>query len=317
VTRVPTPRTPGEAPPRRAALAIVTVAHRSGAVLPTLAGDLAGQGVGPAHWVVVDNSPRTHPVNLDTLPCEGGPRGSLALQLLPGEEGDGFGAGCNRALAWLERRGWRGWVWLLNPDTALPRGDEVEELERRLGGIAPQTLVGTAVDDGGGKLEASGGWFTPGARFRSRRLPCGESSPAAPLRLDWLSGCSLVLWPTAHHPPARFDPAFPLYYEDMDLCLRLARQGATVLWLPTPRVIHRRGQGSAGGSPRRWRLSTVSYLRFLRRHCPPWVAAPRGLRLLVVTALRLPFQPGRALAVLAGVLEVWGGARHVPPGGKP
>ncbi len=300
------PRGVAGPPPGGEGVVVVTVAHHSGAVLPALARDLARQEGPLALWLVVDNSPRTSPVAPDALaPAEPDAR-PLPLRLLPGEEGDGFGAGCNRALAWLDDHGWGGWVWLLNPDTALPRGDEVRRLEEALARVDPRSLVGTAVEDDSGELEASGGWFRPGLRFRSRRLVPRHAASSEPLRLDWLSGCSLALRPSAHQPPARFDPAFPLYYEDMDLCLRLQRLGAPVLWLPEPRVPHRRGQGSGSASPRRWRLSTVSYLRFLRRHCPGWVVGLRTLRLLAVTTLRLPLQPGRGRAVLAGVLEAWG-----------
>lgn len=310
VTRVPSPATAKAPSPETEALVVITVAHHSGGVLPALADDLARQRQPPALWLVVDNSPETSPVAPDTL----GPRRAaghpLPLQLLRGEEGEGFGAGCNRALAWLEARGWEGWVWLLNPDTAVPRGDELGRLGEALARIDPRGLVGTAVEDGQGGLEASAGWFRPGLRFRSRRLDPHGGGPVGPRRLDWLSGCSLALRPSAHTPPARFDPAFPLYYEDMDLCLRLGRLGAPVLWLPEPRVTHRRGQGSGSASPRRWRLSTVSYLRFLQRHCPAWVLWLRSLRLLAVTTARCPLQPGRSRAVLAGALEAWGGFRR-------
>jgi N-acetylglucosaminyl-diphospho-decaprenol L-rhamnosyltransferase len=295
-----------------AQVAIVTVAHHSGGVLPQLARDLADQKPPLPLWVIVDNSPEHHPVDILTLGPTVNGLPALPLRLLRGQEGDGFGAGCNRALAWLEAQGWRGWVWLLNPDVALPRGDELRELARRLAELPPRSLVGTAVEDGSGSLEASGGWFTPGLLFRSRRISPRHQGEGSPLPLDWLSGCSLALQPSAHGFQARFDPAFPLYYEDMDLCLRLGRQGAPVLWLSHPRVLHCRGGGSASGSPRRGRLSTVSYLRFLRRHCPAWALGLRTLRLLMVTAIRLPVQPRRSLAVLAGVLEAW----QPPAGGE-
>ncbi|MFN9646316.1 MAG: glycosyltransferase family 2 protein [Cyanobacteriota bacterium] len=314
MTRVPSPASPPPLNPDTEGVVVITVAHHSGGVLPALAADLARQVPPPALWLVVDNSPRSTPVEAHTLGA------ALPLQVLRGEEGEGFGAGCNRALAWLEGQGWPGWAWLLNPDTALPGGEELGRLGEALAGVDPRSLVGTAVEDGQGGLEASGGWFTPGLRFRSRRLDSRQpgipgAGPAEPLRLDWLSGCSLALRPRAHTPAARFDPAFPLYYEDMDLCLRLGRQGAPVLWLPEPRVIHRRGQGSGSPSPRRWRLSTVSYLRFLRRHCPARVVWLRSARLLAVTAARLPLQPRRSGAVLAGALEAWGLAPR--QGGSP
>ena len=123
----------------------------------------------------------------------------------------------------------------------------------------------------------------------------------APVELDWLSVCSLCLRPTAHDPSARFDPTFPLCYEDMDLCLRLKRQGAPILWLPRPVVVHQRGEGSRVGSGRRLRLSTISYLRFLRRHCPGWVLAIRSLRLVLKNLLMLPLRPRRSLAALMAV----------------
>lgn len=306
LTSVPSPANPSARDP--VPVAIVTVAHHSGGVLPALARDLADQGEPPHLWVVVDNSPRSSPVERQTLTLAREGEGALPLRLLRGEEGEGFGAGCNRALGWLEARGWTGWVWLLNPDTALPLGDELRRLGEALAPLDPRSLVGTAVEDGAGRLEVSGGWFTPGLRFRARRLDSGGAGASEPQRLDWLSGCSLALRPSAHTPPARFDPAFPLYYEDMDLCLRLGRKGgAPVLWLPQPRVTHRRGQGSASASHRRHRLSTVSYLRFLRRHCPPWVLWLRSLRLLAVATARFPRQPGRSRAVLAGALEAWTG----------
>lgn len=316
VMHAPNPTTPRESPSLNTGVAIVTVAHHSGGVLADLARDLAGQDVAPTHWVVVDNSPVSHPVNQASLLRHGNSQRPLALRLLAGQEGDGFGVGCNRALTWLDAQGWQGWVWLLNPDTALPRGDELRELREHLRGLDPRSVVGTAVDDGTGTLEASGGWITPGLRFRSRRLHTSMPATQGPLQLDWLSGCNLALRPTAHSPSARFDPAFPLYYEDMDLCLRLGRLGAPVLWLPSPRITHRRGQGSGSGSPRRWRLSTVSYLRFLQRHCPPWVVALRTLRLLAVSTARLPFDPGRSLAVLGGALEVWRSVGQQVPGEK-
>ncbi len=283
------------------------MAHHSGQVLPGLAADLASQQGPPCLWVVVDNSPDSAPVQREALLRDRSGEPAVSLCLLRGEEGEGFGAGCNRALGWLAAEGWQGWVWLLNPDTGLPRGDELRRLGEALARMDARSLVGTAVVDGHGDLEASGGWFSPGLRFRSRRLAPEADGSTTARRLDWLSGCSLALQPSAHSPPARFDPAFPLYYEDMDLCLRLGRQGAPVLWLPQPRVIHRRGQGSASPSPRRWRLSTVSYLRFLQRHCPAWVLWLRSLRLLAMATARFPWQPARGQAVLAGALEAWRG----------
>lgn len=292
-----------------AGLVVLTVAYRSGAALPGLARDLARQSERPQRWLLIDNSPSGDPLDPGPLRQATG----LPIELLRGTEGDGFGVGCNRGLDHLAAAGWPGWVWLLNPDTALPDRHTLAALRERLAGLPAAALVGTAVGDGAGGLEPSGGWFSPGLAFRRRRLGPADAAAAtasatpgataAPLAVHWLSGCSLALQPAAHTPPARFDPAFPLYYEDMDLCLRLGRAGAPVLWLAQPRIEHRRGSGSEAPGPRRLRLSSVSYLRFLRRHCSAWAATLRHLRLLLLTLLRLPLRPHRSLAVLAAVAE--------------
>jgi len=291
---------------------VVTVAYRSNAVLPQLAHDLAHQSRRPSAWLLVDNSPDSDPLDLTALQAAAATAASrpgeppLPIRLQNGREGDGFGAGCNRALENLAEQGWDGWVWLLNPDTSLPQGKELEQLLERLAELPQQAMVGTAVADEQGSLEASGGWIDRGLAFRARQLGETHARAGAAVAVDWLSGCSLLLRPSAQPTPPRFDPRFPLYYEDMDLCLRLAGQGVPVLWLAAPRLLHRRGTGSSAPGARRLQLSTLSYLRFLRRHCPAWVYALRTLRLLLLTLLRLPLRPRRSAAVLAAAVHVLG-----------
>ncbi|WP_255008547.1 glycosyltransferase family 2 protein [Cyanobium sp. ATX 6F1] len=285
---------------------LLSVAYRSQAALEALAADLAHQSLPPALWLVVDNAPESAPLQADELQVGD----VFRLDVLRAKEGEGFGAGCNRGFDHLAKLGWRGWVWLLNPDTALPRGDELATLASALATLPAQAVAGTAVREANGALEPSGGWMDPGLDFRRRKLTesslieaLASGGSARYLSVDWLSGCSLALRPQAHTPPARFDPAFPLYYEDMDLCLRLAGQGAPVLWLPDPAVIHQRGEGSHTPSERRLRLSTVSYLRFLRRHRPRWVLGLRLARLWLKALLRLPLQPRQSAAVFAATAE--------------
>ncbi len=284
---------------------MVTVAYASAAVLPALARDLAAQSSPPDLWLLVDNSPQSAPLDPDLLTTAAA--AGLKLRPIGGHEGAGFAAGCNQALDLLAEEHWDGWVWLLNPDTGLPIGDELACLRGQLQQLPAQALVGTAVADGNGGYEANGGWFSAGLSFRGRRLDpraAMQDETAAPLALDWLSGCSLALRPAAQPIAARFDAHFPLYYEDMDLCRRLARQGAPVLWLRQPLIVHRKGSGSIAPGPRRLQLSTLSYLRFLRRYSPGWVVALRSLRLLLLSLLRLPLRPRCSLAVLTAMLTV-------------
>jgi GT2 family glycosyltransferase len=171
-----------------------------------------------------------------------------------------------------------------------------------------RTVLGTAVLGADGMLEASGGWIDPGLQFRRRRvgeqLIKNKAIEAVAVEVDWLSGCSLALKPEAHRPAARFDDDFLLYYEDIDLCLRLKALGASVLWWHQLTIDHQKGSGSQVTSSRRLKLSTISYLRFIQRYCPKWVQLLRVARLTINALLRMPLQPKRSVAVLSS-LQIW------------
>jgi GT2 family glycosyltransferase len=284
-------------------LALVTVAYHSQQALKSLAQDLARQQQCQFVWLLVNNAPLSAPLKQDQLTCRG-----VEIQIINGQEGEGFGRGCNRAFEVLKAQGFKGWVWLLNPDTNLRRGDECARMIQKLKTCDQRTVLGTAVSSADGMLEASGGWIDPGLQFRQRRvgnhLIKSKGIEVATVEVDWLSGCSLALKPEAHRPAARFDLAFPLYYEDIDLCLRLKAQGAQVLWWPQLLIGHQKGAGSQVPSSRRLKLSTISYLRFIQRYCPKWVQLLRVARLIINALLRMPLQPKRSVAVLSS-LQIW------------
>ena len=85
-------------------MAILTVAYHSQAPLEGLAADLIRQTQPPILWLVVDNAPLSEPLRrTGSLASPESDR--LPLRIVRGEEGAGFGEGCNRGLAFLERQG--------------------------------------------------------------------------------------------------------------------------------------------------------------------------------------------------------------------
>ena len=113
----------------------------------------------------MDQAPESAP--LDPAPLRQR-LGQLPLLVLQGEQDGGFGAGCNRAFDYLQQAGHNGWIWLLNPDTSLPQGDEAQQLLEALEHLSPQAVVGTAVQDATGETEPSAGWIDRGLNFRCR-----------------------------------------------------------------------------------------------------------------------------------------------------
>jgi len=80
------------------------------------------------------------------------------------------------------------------------------------------------------------GWWWPGnpwtASYRRER---GEpvEGPAG-----WLSGSCLLLRRSAFDQVGGFDPAYFMYFEDVDLCERLGRAGWTCVYVPDSVVTH-------------------------------------------------------------------------------
>ena len=145
-------------------IAVLSVAFDSLPALRHLAADLTRQTSTPSRWMVVNNAPDTAPLRPGDLPCPP----TLPLEIIEGQQGDGFAAGCNRGFRELARHGWHGWIWLLNPDTRLPAGTELDQMEVALTRVTPASVVGTAVHGEDGSMEARGGWWDGGLAFRGR-----------------------------------------------------------------------------------------------------------------------------------------------------
>jgi GT2 family glycosyltransferase len=76
---------------------------------------------------------------------------------------------------------------------------------------------------------------------RANRTWADESKPA---RVDWVPGAFAILRPAALEQVGLFDPDFFLYYEEVDLCLRMKQVGFEVWYWPDVVVTHVGGQSS-------------------------------------------------------------------------
>jgi GT2 family glycosyltransferase len=111
----------------------------------------------------------------------------------------------------------------------------------------------------------------PKSKFFGRfdRTWADENHPAP---VDWVPGAFTILRPSALQKVGYFDPAFFLYYEEVDLCRRMKRAGIPVWYWPDIVVVHIGGESSRQlksleFSPRAaqvvlWRMrSTLIYYR--------------------------------------------------------
>ena len=97
---------------------------------------------------------------------------------------------------------------------------------------------------------------------RSGMLPADDRTP-----VPWVVGACVFIRRTAFDDVGGFDPAFFLYFEDVDLCVRLRRRGWRVVLEPSCVVVHEH-RGDSRGSLTGWatRRHIESSLRFWRKH---------------------------------------------------
>jgi GT2 family glycosyltransferase len=182
-------------------------------------------------------------------------------------------------------------VVLLNSDTiASPAA--IEGIARRfadderLGALSP--LLRTP--DGAGQPYGYGGEPTPTYLLRrgflrlAFRRPLHDWTPTQPVDADWVSGACLGLRRAALERVGLLDEAMFMYFEDVELCMRLRRAGYAVRYDPSLSIVHIGGQSlKQNPAARRAYRDSLRYL--YRKHYGR--AARLALRLMLPVYARL------------------------------
>ena len=273
-------REPGLLDPLR----VVVVTFSPGSALDTCLTSLRRATARPLDVVLADNG------STDGVP-ERAAAAADDVRLLPTGGNVGYGAATNAALADVHQ----GWALVTNPDVRFEDGavDELLEVAKRWPRAA---TVGPAIRTPEGALYPSArdlpslstgighalvGWIWPGnpwtARYRRERDVVRER-PAG-----WLSGSCFLVDLEAFHSVDGFDPAYFMYFEDVDLAERLGRRGWLHIYAPSAVVVHEGGHSTKREPRRMQRVHHTSALRYLSARHPGWQNAP--LRLVLRAGL--------------------------------
>ena len=265
-------------------LRVVVVTYSPGEALVDFVASLRRATVRPLDVVLADNG------SDDGVPERvAAAHGDVRLLRTGGNVG--YGAAANAALADARE----GWALVANPDIRFEDGavDELLAAARRWPRAAtlgpairtPQGALYPSARDlpslATGVGHAAIGWLWPAnpwtARYRREREDPRER-PAG-----WLSGSCFLVDLEAFHSVGGFDPAFFMYFEDVDLALRLGRRGWLHVYVPTAIVTHEGGHATSREPRRMLRVHHTSALRYLsaqyplRRHAPLRWALRAGL----------------------------------------
>jgi N-acetylglucosaminyl-diphospho-decaprenol L-rhamnosyltransferase len=269
----------------RPVVSVVTVTYSSGKSLAAFLDSLDGATTQPYEVVLVDNG------STDTSVHEAMTRPEVRMIRTGSNIGYGPGANTGVAASAAEL------VLVANPDVIWDPGslDVLVGATRRwpgagsfgplirtpTGEIYPSARAIPTLRNGIG--HAVFGWWWPSNPWTAsyRRERCEPSERPA----GWLSGSCLLLRRSAFEAVHGFDPAYFMYFEDLDLGERLGQAGLQNVYVPSAAVVH------TGGHTTRREPSRMA----AQHHRSAWIYVSRrypGLRYL---PLRLILRLGLAL----------------------
>jgi N-acetylglucosaminyl-diphospho-decaprenol L-rhamnosyltransferase len=260
------------------AVGLVAVTYSPGKSLGALLDSIPAASRGPVQVVLADNGSTDGSVEeAATRP---------GLRLLRTGSNLGYGAAANAGVAVLDPA--IRWVIVINPDVILAPGsiDEMLAAADRYpdaGAFGPLITTPAGVvypsarhlpSIGAGVGHAVFGWCWA-ANPWTRRYRQDEAEPVE-RTAGWLSGSCLLLRRAAYADVDGFDPAYFMYFEDVDLGYRLAQAGWKSVYCPSARAIHEGGHSTERAAAAMADAHHRSAYRYLsRRYSAPWQAPLR------------------------------------------
>lgn len=235
--------------------AAVVVAYRSAGTLEACLTALLAD-VNVAEIVVVDNSSDARTAAL--VDCMAKTAQRVRVQTIDPGHNLGFAAACNLGVSLSSAPV----LAFVNPDVKLTR--ELSSLVLRLGSgsIVAGGLIGPF-----GSIANVRGDCTLAVELRRALLGTPPVQPVAPdgstRSVPQVDGALLLVERATLLRHGSFKEDFPLYYEDVELCWRVRRQGGQVIVHAAAYGTHAGGV-SSGANPRSYAALRISRLRWLR-----------------------------------------------------
>jgi GT2 family glycosyltransferase len=212
-------------------LSIVVLSYDRPAYLRQALASLVAQRVASREVLVVDNpSPRSPAIASVVAEFP-------EARLLPLERNLGFTGGMNAGIAQARGR----YVLLTEDDIVLEPASVAAWLHYAEGERRTAVLTGILLDHGTRRIRSAGGELALGPPFRLRMIGAGESLSGArrdPYEVSFAPGGYLLFAREALEALGGFRPAFFMYLEDVELCLRARRLGIPIVVVPAARAEH-------------------------------------------------------------------------------
>jgi GT2 family glycosyltransferase len=227
----------------RSEITAVIVTYESSDVIGSCLDSLApAYEAGFAECVVVDNASHDGTASFvaDRYPW---------VRLVRSCKNLGYGSGCNLGLRAVVTP----YVLFMNPDVALGL-DALKELVRFARCNSSAGLIGPAIVWPKGGYQHADALPTPRAMLRSAVGLRGSNRrpilpDAEPFTTNWICGAAMVAPTKVVREVGGFDPRFFLYFEETDLCLRVAKAGYQLWTCPSAVTTHLGGASARKVKP--------------------------------------------------------------------
>ena len=163
-----------------------------------------------------------------------------AVDVVPIEENLGY-AGNNNIGIELACEAGADWILLLNEDTildpeCLSRLLELGESDERIGIVGPLVYhfdEPNVIQSAGGLLDKN---------WESRHIGVNEVDRGQfdrPMRVDWISGCAIMVRREVVEQVGGLDERFFMYWEEIEWCIRAKKAGWKIMSVPGARLWHK------------------------------------------------------------------------------
>jgi N-acetylglucosaminyl-diphospho-decaprenol L-rhamnosyltransferase len=258
---------------------VVVVTYSPGPSLETFLSSLQLATTASYEVVLADNG------STDGVPEEAASQPGVSL--VPTGGNVGYGRAANAGAQGAQAQ----WLLIANPDVRWCQPGAIDALLAASTRWPKAGAFGPAIVTPDGQLypsaralpslgrgigHALAGWWWPSnpwtASYRQERESPVEGE------CGWLSGSALLVRRDAFESVGGFDPKYFMYFEDVDLCDRLARAGWSSVYVPTAVVEHSGGHATKRAPVVMQRAHHASAYRYLADRY-------RGLRWLPVRAV--------------------------------
>jgi GT2 family glycosyltransferase len=222
----------------------------------------------PLEIIVVDNASTDGTVEMLTRDI------SSKVKKIFNKNNFGFARACNQGAKLSSG----GQYLFLNPDTIV-RPEQIQKLSEYLSMHPDVGILGPRILNKDGSLQLTCGPIPSprGTMFEALRLSRISSklfggyqymswAHDTPRKVGWVSGACLLIGRELFHEEGGFDENFLLYAEDVDLCIRIGRQGFKVLYWPEVCIIHLGAQSSRKVRSQALVMGYQSKLYYLQKH---------------------------------------------------